>query len=277
MIVRTRLLNLLLFAALVVAVSRLWGFLHEPPPQLPSSDALADKPPAAAPADEKNGAPVGTPAGGYETIVARDLFSAARGVVAPAPDVANPTPTIPQAQPKLILSGVVILDHEKTAYLQEVNKEARPRKVREGETFAGGTLRAIKPDGVTFFFAGNETIVPLRLPKEAAAGAPRPAEVQPVVPVPGSTSYPAPPGTMPWRGNPNGPMYPVIPQMAPQNQRLPSVAPNVRRLPVMPGGQLQAPMPVDDTGVIEEVPQPEDGMEEVDQFQIPQPGDDGGM
>ena len=110
----------------------------------------------------------------YDVIVARDLFSPTRGVVPPAPAAAAKPAPKPQPAPKLTLYGVVIIDGEKTAYLQEGTQEARPRKVRENENFAGGVVKAIRPDGVTFLFAGSEINVPLRTPKDGA-GAPSPA------------------------------------------------------------------------------------------------------
>jgi hypothetical protein len=128
-------------------------------------------------------------------IAARDLFSAARGVVPPAPPAAAKPAPKPAPQPKLTLTGVVILDGEKTAYLHEGTAEARPRKVREGDAFAGGTVKVIRPDGVTFLFGGSETAIPLRTPKDTGP-APRPGDtagvpVQPDVvprrPQPGAT------------------------------------------------------------------------------------------
>jgi hypothetical protein len=195
--VRIRFVNLLLAALLVLAAVRLWTALRAPLPQLPPPPA-AESPggmeaAAAAPPAES---PAGAGAEGYDAIVARDLFSAARGVIPPAPPpAAKPAPK-PAAQPKLTLSGVVIVDGEKSAYLLEGTQEARPRKVREGEAFAGGTVKLIRPDGITFLFGGSEITVPLRTPKDAG-GAARPAEVAatPVRPdaLPRRAGQPAPP------------------------------------------------------------------------------------
>lgn len=165
---RIRLLNVVLLAAAVFAVSRLWLFLGQPPPSLPAITSGAAQP-AAVTAERGPQAEVGDfRPEAYDAIVARDLFSATRGVVAAAPAAAaRPVPK-PAAAPKLTLYGVVIMDGEKTAYLQEGNQEGRPRKVRENEGFAGGVLKSIRPDGVTFLFADSEITVPLRAPKAGA-------------------------------------------------------------------------------------------------------------
>jgi len=75
----------------------------------------------------------------------------------------------------------VIVDGEKSAYLQEGAQESRPRKVRENDNFAGGVVKAIRPDGVTFLFAGSEINVPLRTPKDVA-GTPPPRGQGPPAP-----------------------------------------------------------------------------------------------
>jgi hypothetical protein len=176
--VRTRLLNLVLLLALALASQRLWEFLSEPAPVLPApaarpapAPAVEAEPAAAAP----EGAAGASRAEGYDVIVARDLFSATRGVVPPAPVAAARPVAKPQPPPKLTLSGVVILDGERSAFLQEGTGDARPRKVKEGERFAGGTVTAIRPDGVTFQFGGADVVIPLRTPKDAPPGAAAPA------------------------------------------------------------------------------------------------------
>lgn len=184
---RTRLLNLLLAAILALAGVRLWSFVRAPLPALPtaeesSSSAPANPPPTAA-ETEKTETERTEAAGAekvetsYDVIVARDLFSPARGVVPPAPArAASPAPkAVPQ--PKLTLYGVVILDGEKSAFLVEGAQDVRPKKVREGDAFAGGTVRAIRPDGITFSFAGSEVAVPLRTPKDAGGGPRAPESV----------------------------------------------------------------------------------------------------
>jgi hypothetical protein len=141
----------------------------------------------------------------YDVIVARDLFSPARGVVPPAP-IGTPKPAPkPQSPPKLTLYGVVITDGEKAAFIQEGPQEARPRKVRENENFAGGVVKAIRPDGVTFLFAGSEIIVPLRAPKERV-GAPSPRDQEAGV----SAPRPEAPAAAPRRQMPTAaPQMPV--------------------------------------------------------------------
>ena len=109
-------------------------------------------------------------------IVARDLFSPARGVVPPAPAVAGKPAPKPLPPPKLTLYGVVILDGEKSAYLQEGTQQGRPVKVRENENFANGVVKTIRPDGLTFLFGGSEINVPLRTPKEGAVAPPPAAQ-----------------------------------------------------------------------------------------------------
>jgi hypothetical protein len=169
-------LNLLLLAALALAVSRLWLFLREPPPALPAV-GTAGAPTPEAFTREQPVAPAEIRPEPYEVIVARDVFSPARGIVPPEPPAAARPAEKPQPPPKLTLYGVVILDGEKSAYLHEGAQEGRPRKIREGEQFAGGVVKAIRPDGVTFVFAGSEIPIPLRTPKEGAAAAPVQAPV----------------------------------------------------------------------------------------------------
>jgi hypothetical protein len=166
-------LNVALLVALLFAISRLWVFLGEPPPSLPVVSSPASRAAETAVEDEPKAEVASSPPESYDVIVARDLFSPARGVVPPAPAAAAVSPPKSLPAPKLTLYGVVILDGEKTAYLQEGTQEVRPRKVRENENFAGGVLKAIRPDGVTFLFAGSEINVPLRTPKDGA-GAPSP-------------------------------------------------------------------------------------------------------
>jgi hypothetical protein len=180
--VRTRLLNLLLLAALALAVSRLWLFLREPPPALPGISTIAASPAAGGFRREQPAPPPEPHPESYDVIVARDVFSPLRGVVPPAPSAAAKQAEKPQPPPKLTLFGVVILDGQKTAYLHEGSAEGRPRKIHEGERFAGGIVSAIRPDGVTFLFGGSEVAVPLRTPKEGAPGA--------QAPVPGAVQRP---------------------------------------------------------------------------------------
>lgn len=177
----TRLLNLFLLAALGLAATRLVGFLREPPPVLPAAPAVESA--ASFPVAEtaQPGLPAATPLRpeAYDVIVARDLFSLTRGVVASAAVVVPPAPK-PQPAPKLTLHGVVIVDEEKSAFLQEGTQDVKPKKVRENEPFAGGTVSSIRPDGVTFNFAGAEIAVPLHTPKDTGP-APQ-AAVHPGVP-----------------------------------------------------------------------------------------------
>lgn len=170
---RTRLLNLLLFAALALAGSRLWLFVREPPPTLPPIAAETTSPAAAAPRGQPAAVAEIRPEA-YDVIVARDIFSPTRGVVPPAPVSEARPASKPQPPPRLTLYGVVIVDGVRSAYIQEGAQESRPQKVLENGRFAGGTVTAIKPDGLTFLFNGAEIAVPLRTPKEGAAAPPAP-------------------------------------------------------------------------------------------------------
>jgi len=200
--VRIRLLNLLLLSAVVLAVFRLWLFLGEPPPALPAISAGTTTPAPAAIEREQNGEVPGSRPEVYDVIVARDMFSPTRGVVPPAPAAATKPPPKTLPAPKVTLYGVVIIDGEKTAYLQEGTQEARPRKVRENENFAGGVLSAIRPDGVTFLFAGSEINVPLRTPKDGlGAPFPRGQGTEGAVP---RTEAPVAPVALPRRQAPQG-------------------------------------------------------------------------
>lgn len=163
---RTRLLNVSLLAALLLALSRFWLFLGEPPPALPPPAAEATAP-EAGPTDRGQQAEVAAfRPEAYDVIVARDLFSPSRGVVLPAPAAAAAARV--QPPPKLTLFGVVIVDDDKAAYLQEGTQDSRPRKVRVNENFAGGVVKTIRADGITFLFSGSEIKVPLRTPKPGA-------------------------------------------------------------------------------------------------------------
>ena len=248
---RTRLLNLVLLAALALAGSRLWLFLGEPPPVLPAITG-GPPPPAATAAVEPKEAAVEPRPEEYDAIVARDLFSPTRGVVPPAPVAAAKPAAKPQPAPKLTLYGVVIIDGEKTAYLQEGTQESRPRKVREHESFAGGVVSAIRPDGVTFVFAGTESNVPLRTPKDGVAPPPRAADAVGAVPRPQA------PAAVPRRqlqpGIQQG-QLPVPGRPTIAQPRVPVVAP-----PIEPEGDVfedeefpEEPLPEDeDPGLMEE-------------------------
>lgn len=212
---RTRLLNVALLAALVLAVARLWLFLSEPPPALPVPAAGATAPAAGAMDDEQQTDVVDSRPEIYDVIVARDLFSSTRGIVPSAPVAA--TVSRPQPAPKLTLYGVIMIDEEKAAYLQEGAQEGRLKKVRENESFAGGVVKAIRSDGITFLFAGSEIKVPLRTPK-AGAEAPSPRGQAPS----GSALRTGTPAGIPRRQMPTG----IRPGQLPAPGR-PAVAPSL--------------------------------------------------
>jgi len=214
--VRTRLVNLVLLALLAFAVARFWSFVSEPPPVLPAIKPDAATPAALVKTTQKTEAVDSRPEA-YDAIVARDLFSPARGVVPPAPTAAAKAAPKPQPPPKLTLYGVVIVDGEKAAYLQEGTQAGLPRKVREKENFAGGVVSAIRPDGVTFLFSGVPTNVPLRTPKDGAGTpAARSPDAAAAVPpaafprrqpgqLPGSRPANSPPAVMPGAMPPGDP------------------------------------------------------------------------
>lgn len=186
----TWLLNLLLAAVALAGAARLAATLGEPPAALPEAPAVirqsspADGPVADRPEQDAD----------YEVIVARDLFSPSRGPTPAAPvPVSLPVAPKPPARPKITLFGVVIVDGERSAFLQEGGGDARPKRIQEGESFAGGTVKAIRPDGVTLSFAGVESVVPLRAPKEGLAPLPAMREPQSVPPTP---AIPGLPGRM---------------------------------------------------------------------------------
>jgi hypothetical protein len=234
--VRLRLVNLLLAALLALSAARLSTALRAPQPQLPREPVAQTAAGAGAiPEVPAAGVPAAGATEGYDAIVARDLFSATRGVVPPEPPaVAKPAPK-PPVQPKLTLTGVVIVDGEKAAYLQEGAQEAKPRKVREGESFAGGTVKLIRPDGITFLFAGSEVAVPLRTPKDGGAP-PRPGE---------AATMPPQPEVAPRR-----PGQPVIPDAAAQLRRQQQGIPGVPRLIPAPEEEqiFEEEMPIDEEG-----------------------------
>jgi hypothetical protein len=227
--VRIRLLNLLLLSAVVLAVSRLWIFLGEPPPALPAIGAGTTTPATEQIEREQVAEVPESRPEAYDVIVARDMFSPARGVVPPAPSAATKPPPKALAPPNLTLSGVVIIDGDKAAYLQEGSQEARPRKVRENENFAGGVLKAIRPDGVTFLFAGSEINVPLRIPKDGA-GAPSPRGLGSGGTIPRAES-PVAPVALPRRQKPIGAQQvqmPVPGRPPGAAPRMPGAAPPVQ-------------------------------------------------
>lgn len=234
---RTRLVNLLLVAALLYGASRLWQVLSQPPPALPPIEVATVPAAAEAPESELQEEAADQRPEGYEVIVARDLFSPSRGVVPPAPVPAGgaaqpPAKALPA--PKLTLYGVVIVDGDKAAFIQEGSQEGKPRKVREKEAFAGGIISAIRPDGVTFQFGGSEVIVPLRTPKE-------------LPPLPAAAQQPKAPASYPRRATQPAAGRLAMPPGSTQGQ----MQPGVTRGPVPPGltqGQIPAVLTPPQTG-----------------------------
>jgi hypothetical protein len=252
---KTWLLNLLLMAAVAVFGSRTWTALQQPPPALPKPSAAARAPvPSPQPAAPGEGEAGGAARETYDEIVARDLFSAMRGVIPPAPKPVTETRPAPKQQPppKVTLYGVVILDGEKSAFLAEGTQDAKPRKVREGESFAGGKVTAIRADGVTLQFAGNEVSVPLRTPKEggAAAAPPRPGEQAPPAVAP-----PAAQEGLSRQIRPPGARYPE--SLRPPGQQAPPRQTAPRFVPAPP---VEEPIPDEEL-----FPEDEGGIDEFDE------------
>jgi hypothetical protein len=258
--VRVRLLNLLLLAALLLASSRLLQLLREPAPALPPSETEAAAPSEMPGGDDAATAPPVEPQPeSYDVIVARNPFSPTRGVVQPSP-VAGAKPAAPPAPPpKLTLYGVVIVNGDRTAYIQEGAQESRPKKVKEKDHIGGGVVSAIRPDGVTVVFGGTEVSIPLRSPKDvpAAAGAPAaaargkaPQKVQrravPTPPAPGQMPMPAAPGqpVMPTGQEPAESGMPAFPADAEPAEE-PAGEEDVLPEEFIDGGE-EAPMPIEE-------------------------------
>lgn len=234
---RTRLLNLSLLAGLLLAVTRFWLFLGEPPPALPPMAAEATAPEIATTDRVQRAEAAESRPEAYDVIVARDLFSPTRGVIPPAP--AATAGSRVQPPPKLTLYGVVIVDDEKAAYLQEGTQESRPRKVRINENFAGGVVKTIRADGITFLFSGSEVRVPLRTPKFGAEAPPARGQAQ-AAPAPSSgTPVVFPRRQLPAPGRP-ATVVPAIRAAGPGNAA------------AFPGPSVVPPVGPDDEAVAEE-------------------------
>ncbi|CAK0777654.1 hypothetical protein CCP3SC1_80050 [Gammaproteobacteria bacterium] len=68
---------------------------------------------------------------------------------------------------KVALYGVIIVDGKKIAILQD--GQSPPRNIREGDSFAGGVITAIRSNGVTFRYAGQDLNIPLGAGRTATA------------------------------------------------------------------------------------------------------------
>lgn len=155
--------NLLLVLALVLAGTKLLSALSSSPPPLPVPEEVSGK---ATPLPAVRST---VPARTYSEIVDRNLFSASRGKVEPSTEVAA-APAAPVAVPplKATLFGIVMDDGgEKYAYLTDDSsaQKRKPKKYREGDTFAGATIDEILPDRVVMSSGAEKHTVSLRAPK----------------------------------------------------------------------------------------------------------------
>jgi hypothetical protein len=158
--------NLVLLFALAVVIARFPAALGEPPVTLPSL--------APPPAREPRTLPPSLPPPSEEAlqeVVNRNLFSPARGKVEPeTAAAATPAPPPAEAAPlKVTLFGVVIEEEgERFAYLQDSSGggSSRPKKYREGDSFAGAKVKSIRSDRVILEAGSQEQTVNLRTPKE---------------------------------------------------------------------------------------------------------------
>ncbi len=157
--------NLVLLAALAVMIARFPAFLSTPQVTLPSVAPLPPQEPFALPA------PSPPPAEeALREIVSRSLFSPSRGKVELAATTTPPPAPPPVAAPlKVTLFGIVIEEEgARYAYLQDASGGggSRPKKCREGDSFAGAKVKSIQPDRVILETGSQEQTVNLRSPKE---------------------------------------------------------------------------------------------------------------
>jgi hypothetical protein len=157
--------NLVLLIALAVVIARFPSSLSAPPVTLPAVAPPPTRepfalPPALPPPTEE----------ALREIANRSLFSPSRGKVALATATEPPAPPpVPAAPLKVTLFGVVIEEEGgKYAYLQDSSGggSSRPKKYREGDSFAGAKVKSIRPDRVILETGSLEQIVNLRSPKE---------------------------------------------------------------------------------------------------------------
>lgn len=155
--------NLLLALAIALAGAKLFSVLTSSPPSLPVPAKVSGKAvplPAVRPA---------VPAKTYNEIVDRNLFSARRGKVEPPAETAS-APAVIKAvpPPKATLFGIVMDDSgEKYAFMTDDSsaQKGKPKKYREGDTFAGATIDEILHDRVVMASGTTKHTVSLRAPK----------------------------------------------------------------------------------------------------------------
>jgi hypothetical protein len=163
------------------------------------------------------------PASAYNVVAARNLFSPTR-TEAPSSSVVTASPLI-----KPNLFGVVVRERGSIAYLEDPTTK-RVAGYRVGDRIMGGTVQAIKADGVTIDAPGGAMDVRLHDPGKpratpaTAAGTPQPG-VGPVLPGVIPPATPTPPMPMPPQA-----MQPPMQQPGQPPTFVPSQPP-----PVVPG------------------------------------------
>jgi hypothetical protein len=178
--------NLALIVALAVVIARFPSTLSEPPVTLtpvappPAREPFALPPPPPPPAEEA-----------LREIVDRNLFSPSRGSAEVSTATKPPSPPPVAAAPlKVTLFGVVIEEEgDRYAFLQDASRggSGRPKKYREGDSFAGAKVKSIRSDRVILETGSREQTVNLRSPKEgipSVAPTPGPAGAVPGTPSP---------------------------------------------------------------------------------------------
>jgi len=156
--------NLVLLTVIAVMIARFPASLSERQVTLPS---VAPPPPR-----EHLALPSPPPppeAEALQGIVSRNLFSPSRGKVELSAAAMPPAPPPVAAPLKVTLFGVVIEEEgARHAYLQDASQggSSRPKKYREGDSFAGAKVKSIRPDRVILETGSREQTVNLRTPKE---------------------------------------------------------------------------------------------------------------
>lgn len=174
----------LVFGALIAKEMTTPQSLPGARPQAAAKPAPAD--PAASPASQTTPAAPATPAGAYQVIATRNLFSPTRTEAPPPPPPSAAAPPIPvNLPPKPHLYGVVLQDGTPIAYLEDPTTK-RVARYRVGDVVAGGTLKTINSDNVVLTRADGQISVRLHDPTRPRTGAPAGAGQAPGVPVPGA-------------------------------------------------------------------------------------------
>jgi hypothetical protein len=217
---RLLLLNALLGAISVACVVLIARELTAPMP-LPTGRARAT---AAAQAEAREEAPR-PPGAAYAVVATRNLFNPARSDAATGPAAG------PALAAKPLLHGVVIRDGASVAYLEDPATK-RTSGYRVGDAIAGGTLQAIKADGVVIARPDGPVDVRLRDP---AKPRPAPAATAAAPAAPGTTATPALPQA-PGAAQPPGDVG-----AAPQPVLPPGIIPGRRPLP--PNLLRRVPLP----------------------------------